>query len=194
MTEDEAVKDEESVARVFPLLAQLNDDWVGSVVRIWTALWHESAWSELLACPYNPVAPSVSLVSHVCQVTDGALELAIVAEKWSGVAVDRQVVIAAGLLHDASKLVEYEPAETGGARKSEFGRLNQHATYAAHKAQEEGLPEHVVEIVINHTVQAVEVPQTVEALCVYYADMCAADIARLIDGAPLAVAAHKKLG
>ena len=134
MIEDEAVTDEETVARAFPLLAQLNDDWARSVVRIWTALWHESAWSELLACPYNPVAPSVSLVSHVCQVTDGAFELAIVAEKWSGVAVDRQVVIAAGLLHDASKLVEYEPSETG-ALQSEFGRLNQHATYAAHKAQ-----------------------------------------------------------
>ena len=39
--------------------------------------------------------------------------------------------------------------------------------------------------------RTLSVPGTVEALCVYYADMCAADLARLQAGAPLHVAKAK---
>jgi putative nucleotidyltransferase with HDIG domain len=181
------------VRAAFPALALLTDArWRDGVVRVWSRMWAESAWTDLADCPYNPVAPAVDLVTHVNQVVEGALELAAVASRLLGVAVDRDVIVAAGTLHDASKLVEYEPGSDGRARKSELGRRLVHAEYAARAAAAEGLPPEVVDIVVNHTPASPEVPSTVEALCVYYADMCAADVARLREGAALLVAEQKR--
>ena len=183
---------EEVVRAAFPSLATLNDESVrDAVVRVWLRMWAESLWSVPSDCPYNLVAPGVDLVTHVNQVVAGALQLAGVASRLLGVAVDEDVLVAAGTLHDASKLVEYEPGDDGVPRQSELGRRLVHAEYAAAAAAEEGLPPQVVAIVVNHTTASPEVPSTVEALCVYYADMCAADLARLGAGAALHAAGHK---
>jgi putative nucleotidyltransferase with HDIG domain len=176
----------------FPLLALLRRErWAEQVVSVWRGLWDESEWETPADCPYNPIAPAVDLVTHVNQVTSGALRLAKVARGALRVEVDEDVLVAAGLLHDASKLVEYEPAPEGGARKSAYGRENVHAVLAATRAEEAGLPPEVADIIRNHTPASPEVPQTVEGLCIYYGDMCAADIARLGAGAELIVARHK---
>jgi putative nucleotidyltransferase with HDIG domain len=175
----------------FPLLELLRSDWIEPVVGVWSRLWSASLWPTPSACPYNPIAPKVDLVTHVNQVTIGALKLADTAVDVLGVESDRDVVLAAGLLHDASKLVEYEPGPDGQARKSEFGSTHRHAELAAARASEAGLPPSVVDIVRNHTPQSPEIPRTVEGLCIYYADMCAADIARLNGGVKLIVEGHK---
>ena len=154
-------------------------------------MWDESGWAEPADCPYNLVATSVDLVRHVNQVVECAVELGRVASRWLDVEVDEDVIVAAGTLHDASKLVEYEPGPGGHPRGSDLGRRLVHGEYAARAAAEEGLPAKVVEIVVNHTTASPQVPGTVEALCVYYADMCAADLARLQAGAPLHVARAK---
>jgi len=153
-------------------------------------MWAESGWERPTDCPYNLVATSTDLVRHVNQVVEGALALARVAAESLGMAVDEDVIVAAGTVHDASKLVEYEPGPHG-PQVSELGRRLVHAEYAARAAAEEGLPPDVVAIVVNHTTASPEVPSTLEALCVYYADMCAADLARLRAGATLHVATHK---
>jgi hypothetical protein len=183
---------EELVRESFPALERLRDDgWRDAVVRVWMRMWDESRWAEPADCPYNLVATSVDLVRHVNQVVEGALELGRVASRSLGVEVDEDVIVAAGTVHDASKLVEYEPGPGGAPTASELGRRLVHAEYAARAAAEEGLPVAVVEIIVNHTTASPEVPGTVEALCVYYADMCAADLARLQAGAPLHVAKAK---
>jgi putative nucleotidyltransferase with HDIG domain len=183
---------EQVVRAAFPALARLSDARQGdAIVRVWLRMWDESLWYVPADCPYNLVADSVDLVTHVNQVVDGALELARVATGALGTAADQDVILAAGMLHDASKLVEYEPGPEGRPQQSEVGKRLVHAEHAARAAEEEGLPSEVVAIVRNHTTASAEVPATVEGLCVYYADMCAADLARLTVGAPLHVAGHK---
>jgi len=190
-----AVTDEsrEAVIRAaFPRLERLRDErWREAVVQVWLRMWAESGWDEPTDCPYNLVATSTDLVRHVNQVVEGALVLARVAQETLGVAADEDVIVAAGTLHDASKLVEYEPGPDG-PRVSDLGRRLVHAEYAARVSAEEGLPPEVVAIGLNHTTASPEVPDTVEALCIYYADMCAADLSRLQAGAPLHVATHKR--
>jgi 7,8-dihydroneopterin 2',3'-cyclic phosphate phosphodiesterase len=182
---------ERAVRAAFPALDRLrNERWRDAVVRVWVRMWDESEWDEPGDCPYNLVATSTDLVRHVNQVVEGALVLARVARESLGMDVDDDVIVAAGMVHDSSKLVEYEPGPEG-PRTSELGRRLVHAEYAARAAAEEGLPPDVVAIVVNHTTASPEVPATTEALCVYYADMCAADLARLQAGAPLHVAGHK---
>jgi putative nucleotidyltransferase with HDIG domain len=181
----------ERLLRDFPLAAELPDALRGPVLRVWREMWTESDWALPTDCPYNPVAPEVDLVTHVNQVTIGALRLAEVATDTLGVDAELDVVRAAGLLHDASKLVEYEPGPDGMARKSPYGKEHQHAVLAAERSTQAGLPDAVVDIIRNHTPQSSEVPETIEGLCIYYADMCAADVARLEGGADLIVARHK---
>jgi hypothetical protein len=180
------------VRESFPALEWLRDgSWGDAVVRVWIRMWDESRWGEPADCPYNLVATSIDLVKHVNQVVEGAVELGRVASRRLGVEVDEDVIIAAAAVHDASKLVEYEPGPGGRPVASDLGRRLVHAEYGARAAAEEGLPAEVVEIVVNHTTASSEVPGTFEALCVYYADMCAADVARLQTGAPLHVALAK---
>jgi len=175
----------------FPLAIELPAGLRDPVLRVWREMWEEGCWASPSDCPYNPVAPRIDLVTHVNQVTVGAVRLAEVASKELGVRPDLDVIRAAGLLHDASKLVEYEPGPDGSAQKSSFGKSHQHALLAADRSAQAGLPKAVVDIIRNHTPQSPEVPKTIEGLCIYYADMCAADIARLDGGADLIVARHK---
>lgn len=182
----------EIVQACFPDLGALRaPGWSGHVTRIWLEAWEESAWARLEDCPYNALVPAVSLVAHVNQVVRGARALAALGREIVGTSIDEDVLLAAGFLHDVSKLVEYEPGADGRPRKSDLGNRYQHGFYGAHLAQRAGLPRPVVQIILNHTGASREVPNTPEALCVYYADLCAADLARLAAGVPLLAAAQK---
>lgn len=178
-------KTEESIRRAFPELERIESQSMRqAVVDIWLRVWQESSWERLEDCPYNPLAPQVSLVAHTNQVTAGALALAEQTQRYVGGSIQWDALRVAALLHDVSKLVEYEPADTG-CRKSRLGRSYQHGFYGAHLAQQAGLPMDVVAMIINHTGDSRVVPDTPEGLCLYYADMCAADSARLLAGAAL---------
>src|SRR5262249_51922888 len=122
LTEPGVDASEEVVRAAFPSIASLTDASVGdAVVRVWLRMWAESLWPTPSDCPYNLVAPAVDLVTHVNQVVAGAVQLASAATRLLGVAVDEDVLLAAGTLHDASKLVEYEPGDDGAPRLSELG-------------------------------------------------------------------------
>jgi putative nucleotidyltransferase with HDIG domain len=182
----------EDVRSAFPDLARISDrELAEKVIRIWCEVWEESEWQGLSDCPYNPLVPEISLVEHVNQVVRGACDLAARSQESVAIHIDDDVLLAAGILHDVSKLVEYEPGPGKKAQKSELGRRYQHAFYGAFKAEAEDLPSEVIQIIINHTPSSNEVPNTPEALCIYYSDMCAADLARLSSGAPLLVESHR---
>ncbi|HET7629386.1 MAG TPA: HD domain-containing protein [Bacillales bacterium] len=182
----------DAVRDSFPQLANIkNKEWVEKIIKIWVEVWDKSAWDGLHDCPYNSLAPEISLVEHVNQVVDGAVDLANQGKKFVGTKIDMDVLLAAGILHDVCKLVEYEPDSDGKAHKSDLGKRYQHGFYGAFKAEAEGFPMAVVQIIINHTISSNEIPNTPEALCIYYSDMCAADLARLDANAPLLVESHK---
>lgn len=182
----------EDVRKAFPDLARIeNRELEEKVVRIWCDVWRESEWEDLSDCPYNSLVPEMSLVKHVNQVVRGASDLAVRGRESVGLDIDEDILLVAGLLHDVSKLVEYEPGTDEKAKKSDLGARYQHAFYGAFKAQAAGFPLPVIQIIINHTISSNVIPDTPEALCVYYSDMCAADLARLNSGVSLLVASHK---
>lgn len=186
----EATRDE--IEAAFPLVRELTEPTRGAVVRLWQDMLLESPWEGLADCPYSPERPGVSLVAHTNAVTEAALALLQTEERHGDgrVTADRQLVIAIGLLHDVSKLVEHEPCE-GGCRLSELGRRLQHAVYAAHKAMALGVPLDVVEVLVNHTPQSGRHPESAEGLLIYYADAALGDLSRWANGKPLHVARSK---
>lgn len=169
------------------MIAEIEDlEMRHAVVSIWSDLVRESGWRDVGSYP--------GLVQHVSCVVRGAVALAHAMSQLE-VCVDLDVVRSAALLHDVSKLVEFEPdaANEAGLRRSDLGRQFQHGFYAAFKAEAAGLPRTVTQIIIAHTPFSREVPDSPEGLCVYYADMCAADVARQKRDMPLWVEAHKGL-
>jgi hypothetical protein len=99
-----------------------------------------------------------------------SLAIADAFERYHGVTVDRDVLVASALLQDVSKLVETAPDENGRPMTTDRGRLFPHAFLGAHVALRHELPDAVCEIVLNHTPQAARFPSSIEGKILYYAD------------------------
>ena len=138
------------------------------VAAVWQAIWAESEFDELGDVPIGPDIPN-SHLPHNRAVVEMSLAMADTLERFHGLTVDRDVLVAAGLLQDVSKLVEMVPA-ADGVQQSDLGRNFQHAFWAAHKSLEHGLPMAVCEIVMNHTPQSPRFPASLEGKILWYAD------------------------
>lgn len=175
--------------RIRDLLPELelieNTAWREAVIDIWVETWTESSWSDPYDCPksYKSV-PDRSNIDHTRSVTQQALAVLEVAERMYGTQVDRDVLIVSALLHDVSKLIEYEPGPEG-SRASQTGRLVQHGVHAAAKAVAHGLPDEVVHVIVCHTHQSATVPATNEAIIIHYADFLDSDLLLLERQKPL---------
>ena len=161
----------DDVAEAFPELELIADASLRNcVAEVWLECWRESAWVKLEDAPKSPTLPSPSLVAHTRAVVRLALATADLERDLRGRHYDRDTLVAGALLHDVSKLVEWEPGPAGPVA-SKRGRLLQHAVYAAHKALAKGVVDEVVHIVISHTEQSGVAPQTWECKLVRSADL-----------------------
>lgn len=173
------------IAEVYPELDQLHDATLRTkVARIWSEVWHESTWKRIEDAPKNPNVPGKPLYAHIRSVTRQALATAEIMKEIHGKDYDHDTLVAGGLLHDVSKLVEYE-ASGDGAVKSKRGKLIQHAVYAAHKAWEHDLPEEVVHILVSHTHSSGVRPITWECVVIHYVDYLDSDALLYQAGKPL---------
>lgn len=188
MTHDERKR---YIADRFPQLKLVtHHEWREAAYEIWAKAWEKSSWEDLEEVPANPLTPTASLINHVRSVVENSIQVAKVRESIYGDRINLDVLIIAAVLHDTSKVLEYEWRE-GREVPSRLGDLYQHGFYAAHMALEAGLPEEIVHIILTHTVATRACPKTLEGLLLYYCDMVDADLNRLRDGAPLLIASHK---
>jgi hypothetical protein len=158
------------------------------VVEIWGEAWADSSWTNLMDVPKgltsagDPVAES--LVSHVRGVTLACLGCASALREVHGYEIDNDLLLAAALLHDASKVVELEPF-ADGVRYSEFGVNVQHGVWTANQLLKRDLPLSLTQIIISHTPMSKVVPKPIEGIVLYYADMLDSDAISLVNGYPL---------
>ncbi len=178
-------------ARIEELLPEVR--WIAdgllrdAVIAIWLEMLKESRWEDPSHCPKHPVdAPTLPLTEHVRSVTRQAVAVAdIVADQYR-LTIDKDVLVAGALLHDVSKLVEYEPGADGqGSKKSRLGELFQHGAYGAFKAWSHALPAEVIHIVLSHTDQSRHPPRSLESIIVHYVDYCDSDVLLHLAGKPL---------
>lgn len=165
--------DIEYIVSVFPEVDQISDgDLRARVIEIWIDCWRASSWDRIEDAPKNPsnLGPDRRLYQHVRGVTQEAIATAEIVERLHGIAADRDTIIASALLHDVSKLVEYQPDEIRGATVSSLGRLIQHAAYGAHVAWEKGISEEIIHVILSHTRNSRKPPRTLEGLIVHYVD------------------------
>ncbi len=177
--------DAEGIRRLFPEIDQIRDAKLRQgVIDIWREIAAECPWERFEDIPKNTGDERHRpLVGHVRGVTRMALAMAEIAAAEHGTPYDRDLLLAACLLHDASKPVESEPdpegPPTGGSvlpgRTSVLGKSVQHSVYAAHKIMEKGLPLELTHLVITHTHQSNVRAAGFEAALIFYADFADSD-------------------
>ena len=180
------------ITSLLPEIEDISDARLrGQVAAIWVECWRESRWERIEDVPKHPnLGMGRGLIDHVRSVTQQALAAAEIVQARHGIAADRDTLLAAGLLHDVSKLIEYEPDGNGGARTTTHGELIQHAAYAAHKAWEHGLSEEIVHLILSHTPASNKPPQTLEGLILHYVDFLDTDALLFDAGAGLELHEH----
>jgi hypothetical protein len=155
---------------LFPEIGQIESETLrAQVTAVWDELWQASEWTRIDTLPTSPEIAYPHL-PHNRAVVAMALAVADAYERFHGVRVDRDVLIAAGLLQDASKLVETRPAQDGRAEPSDIGRHYPHGFWAAHVALRHGVPDAICHIILTHTPQAPRFPESLEGKILYYVD------------------------
>jgi hypothetical protein len=178
-------KDAAYIRRLLPEIKDLQDRLLaGQVVQIWDEMWKESNWAQIEDCPKSLDAAAYKLIPHVRSVTQGCMAMARSVTTNYAIPVQHDVLLAAALLHDASKLVEEEP-EGAACKKTKLGMLIQHGAYTAHKALNLRLPLEIVHLILTHTHASGMLPKTIEGIILHYVDYGDSDVLLLAQGKKL---------
>jgi hypothetical protein len=133
-------------------------------------LWSMSEWKSLEEIPTSSEIPYPNLPHTQC-VVELSLAIADTFTKYHGLKINRDYLIAASVLQDASKLVEYSP---GTPEKplitNEIRKWFPHSYWCAHLATLRGLPMEIIHIIVTHSPGSAQFPQTLEGKILYYAD------------------------
>ena len=161
----------ETLLSLFPEIEWIEDTGLREkVVAVWLQLWQASRWQDLEALPVSGLLPQHSHIRHNRSVIHMARHTADMFERFYDVQCDRDVLYAAALLQDASKLLEYEPGSDGKPVKTEIGSALEHPLLAVHEMLNAGLPLSVTETVWHHNPEARRFPARIEGLILYYCD------------------------
>ena len=160
-----------NIVAVFPEIDLIQDaDLRQKTINVWNRLYDEGHWEDIMALPCSTHKTDYPHVIHNRSVVQMALKVADVLEEFHNVKVNRDYLISAALLQDASKLVEYEPAPEGGCQLTELGKRFMHSLYGGHIALDEGIPYEIVQTIITHSPDSPTFPQTLITKILFYVD------------------------
>jgi putative nucleotidyltransferase with HDIG domain len=151
-------------------------DLQDKTILTWETALEESGWSlaQLSRMPFTLLIDPcpVSYVEHVRAVTLTALRASEVFEDLYGARapINRDVLLAGGLLHDIGKLVEYRERGDGTTVQTASGKLLRHPFSGMELAARCGLPAEVQHIIATHAGEGDKVQRTTEATLVNHAD------------------------
>jgi 7,8-dihydroneopterin 2',3'-cyclic phosphate phosphodiesterase len=117
------------------------------------------------------------LIMHTASTTKLALALSQVMEEIYGVKVDRDVLLAASLLHDLFKYATYSSIFPGKYSRSKLGERLDHLSLITSELYARKFPLDVIHAVASHHGEGSPIePRTIEALLVHMADRTDAEI------------------
>ncbi|MBL8699919.1 MAG: HD domain-containing protein [Alphaproteobacteria bacterium] len=158
------------VAWMFPEFELIRDRALKDrIVAVWQELWAASEFTDIGDVPTSGSIPYPNL-PHSRAVLSLCVRIADVFEQVHGTKVDRDTLIAAAILQDASKVVEYRPRPGGGVDRTEIGQTYPHAYWAGMLATKHGIAPAIVHIILFHSPSAAKFPASLEGKIIYYAD------------------------
>lgn len=177
--------DATDVEAAFPELRSITDeDLRAGVAAAWTTACADAGIGtpeELRDVPWFPPVEreldipegAETLVAHVRDVTACAVGLAGTLEDRRGADLDRDLLLAGALVHDVSKLAEFD-----GHDETPVGDLLGHPYWGVHAVASAGLPAELAHVVLSHTGRTNVEPAFLEAELVRRADEAAASAIR----------------
>ena len=175
----------EYLERVFPAFCQLSSlEEKRQITKVYQDMFERCGWSSIEDACFSPALPDCRLVDHINAVMEGTLAAARCMERYQGIEFDYDNIIVLAMLHDVSKLVEYEPAESG-CRETEIGKKIQHGVFAAMLAQKYGFSIHVMNQILTHTPRSKMRPSDKDGALFARVDIGDADMLHYTHGLPL---------
>jgi putative nucleotidyltransferase with HDIG domain len=170
----------DSVLEDLPELAQIaHEELRAKCVEAWAHALAESAFQRITDIPGEANPGMFRLkrgtqAEHLRGVTRIALAIADdFATSFPEARIDRDIVIAGGLLHDVGKAWEFDPENRARwtADPSQAGSPSlRHPVYGAHLCILVGLPEEIVHIALSHSLEGENLTRCLEGLIVHRAD------------------------
>ena len=169
------------IESVFPEIESIEDDGLRTgVATAWTTAAGVNGL-DVTDLPEQPWLPPERraedperLVDHVRDVTACAVGLAeSLLQRRPDLAVDLDTVIAGGLVHDVSKLYEFDREA-----RTDVGELLGHPHYGVAVVSQANLPVAVANVVLSHSPKTSVEPATLETELVRRADEAATAVAR----------------
>lgn len=162
----------QAVMDSFPRIREIGDARLREqVCRAWLAAWQASDYARLEdVSQWEPAreALGISNVDHTNGVVECALAIAASLELSQPLRIDRDILIAAAVLHDLDKIRLFRAAD---ACPTEMGRRLGHVVAGVHLALAAEVPLSVVHAVASHSpTYSTVVPQTPEAMILKQAD------------------------
>lgn len=166
------------------LLDQIEDASLrDKVVAAWVEGCRQGGWQsvdQLEQMPFTLLtdARGVNFIEHTKAVTLGALglmEAKVKTYKSMPYPINKDILIAGGLLHDVGKLVEIEPDGKGGYRKSFSGKIARHPISGTVLAAQVGLSGTILNTIACHAKEGDGRPQCVETVLIHQADFATFD-------------------
>ncbi len=166
-----------SIDTVFPEIETIEDETLrADVSSAWTSAADANGLEieDIEAVPWFPpgqrelglAADEATLVDHVRDVTSCAVGLAeSLSSRRPSLDLDLDTVIAGALVHDVSKLYEFE-----GMEPTAIGELLGHPYFGIVVADRADLPIEMLHIVLSHSHRTAVEPATLEAEIVRRAD------------------------
>ena len=162
-----------------PFLDQIkNKELRTKVIKTWMEGCQQGGWTTLTQLEKMPFTLAtdpmgISFIEHTRAVTQGALGLAeaqLENYKNHPYPINRDRIIAGGLLHDIGKLLEIESDNQGGWRMSHNGKCMRHPISGVILAQKAGISEDILNIIACHAKEGEGRAQVVETVLVHQAD------------------------
>ncbi|MBN1861723.1 MAG: HD domain-containing protein [Candidatus Thermoplasmatota archaeon] len=159
--------EKQDIEKYFPELNWIQDkDLKRKVVDVWKNAADRGGWTRLQDIPFTLLFENSGLlVDHTRRITKLAWSVVNSREEL----LNKDYVIAGGLLHDVGKLLEYE-MKSGKIVKSAFGEKVRHPAAGAQLAEELKLPKEVVHIIAAHSHEGDTMNRTAEAIIIHHCD------------------------
>jgi putative nucleotidyltransferase with HDIG domain len=177
-----AITDElrQSVIEDLPEVAWIADpDLRARVVEAWAYALAESSYTRIAELPAegNPgtfLMKRGTQADHLRGVTRVAVSIADeFLSAYPEADIDRDVVVAGGLVHDVGKPYEFDPVRrakwTADPSRAGLPPLR-HSVYGIHVCMTVGLPEEVTHIVLSHSFEGDFLVRSLEGIIVHRAD------------------------
>jgi putative nucleotidyltransferase with HDIG domain len=162
------------IEKIFPEINEIGDKQLRhGVVKAWLLAMKRGGWRKIDDVPFTLLTKTKrTLIQHTRTVTKMAMAVASARQD-----LNRDILIAAGLLHDVGKLLEYS-RKRKAIVKSKFGRLVRHPVSGYGLVLEVGLPLDVAHIIAAHSKEGEGVARSREAVVIHHCDFIDFDIAR----------------